>query len=246
MSLGVRSLRSNLLLTILMISAIALGIGACITTLTVVHVLSGDPVPSRKGELFYVRVDPRGADGYEKGVTRPAPMMTYVDAMSIIAAHRASRSTAVALTPAKVVPAVSGVHPFFTEAVTTTNDFFAMFDARFRYGHAWSSADDASSPNVVVLSDQTNHQLFDGKNSVGRTINVNGHDLEVIGVLVNWAPEPRFYALGLSRRSFGDGDAVFIPISTSLDAGMVPENLNCFGKVDLTSLRSSPCMFLGF
>ena len=43
--LALRSFRRNKVLTALMIVAIALGIGASMTTLTVFYVLSGDPVP---------------------------------------------------------------------------------------------------------------------------------------------------------------------------------------------------------
>ena len=41
------------MLTALMVLAIALGIGASMTTLTVLHVLSGDPIPHKSDRLFY-------------------------------------------------------------------------------------------------------------------------------------------------------------------------------------------------
>ena len=46
----------NKALTALMVLAIALGIGATMTTLTVFHVLSGDPIPQKSGRLFYVQL----------------------------------------------------------------------------------------------------------------------------------------------------------------------------------------------
>src|SRR3546814_1674404 len=52
LNLALRSFRRNKALTVLMVLAIALGIGASMTTLTVFHVLSGDPVPTRSGALF--------------------------------------------------------------------------------------------------------------------------------------------------------------------------------------------------
>ena len=51
LDLAVRSLRRNKVLTALMVIAIAVGIGASMTTLTVMHLLSGDPVPTRSGTL---------------------------------------------------------------------------------------------------------------------------------------------------------------------------------------------------
>lgn len=55
--LAVRSFRRNKVLTALMVVAIALGIGASMTTLTVFHVLSGDPIPEKSDRLFYAQLD---------------------------------------------------------------------------------------------------------------------------------------------------------------------------------------------
>ena len=58
-SLALRSFKRNKALTFLMVLAIALGIGASMTTLTVFYVLSGDPIPQKSDKLFYPRIDPR-------------------------------------------------------------------------------------------------------------------------------------------------------------------------------------------
>ena len=47
LNLALRSLKRNRALTALMVLAIAVGIGASMTTLTVMHLLSGDPLPGR-------------------------------------------------------------------------------------------------------------------------------------------------------------------------------------------------------
>jgi putative ABC transport system permease protein len=67
LDLALHSLKRNRVLTALMVVAIAiaLGIGASMTTLTVLHVLSGDPLPGRSTTLFNPRVDPFTMDGYE-------------------------------------------------------------------------------------------------------------------------------------------------------------------------------------
>ena len=50
--LGLRSLRRNAVLTILLITAIGVGIGASMTALTVFRAMSGDPIPQKSGQLF--------------------------------------------------------------------------------------------------------------------------------------------------------------------------------------------------
>src|SRR3546814_14378796 len=67
LNLALRSFRRNKVLTALMVLAIALGIGASMPTLTVFHVLSGDQVPTRSGELFYVKLDQAGLQGLPRG-----------------------------------------------------------------------------------------------------------------------------------------------------------------------------------
>ena len=67
LDLAFRSFKRNKARTALMVLGIALGIGAAMTTLTVFHVLSGDPLPNKSGQLFYPQMDPRGSDGFTPG-----------------------------------------------------------------------------------------------------------------------------------------------------------------------------------
>ena len=62
LDLALRSLRRNTVLTTLMVLALALGIGATITTLTVLKLLSGDPLPQKSTQLFYPQLDPYPKD----------------------------------------------------------------------------------------------------------------------------------------------------------------------------------------
>jgi putative ABC transport system permease protein len=246
LGLALRSLRRNKVLTALMIITLALGIGASITTLTVLRLLSGDPLPRKSAQLFYAQVDPYARDGYVAGKTKPQRLMAYPDAMNLLHAHQATRQAVMALTDAKIAPLQAGEHPFFSDGVMTTADFFTMFDAPFKYGGGWTAADDENRTQVVVISDFLNDKLFGGASSVGRTIRVNDHDLRIIGVLKPWAPQPRFYAQGLGGRSYGDGDAVFLPLQTARAANMDPQNDDCWAVADTSKLETAPCIWLGF
>ena len=70
--LGLRSLRRNVVLTVLMIVAIGVGIGASMTTLTIYRAMSGDPLPGKSAQLFVPQIDNwgpqrRGADSTAAG-----------------------------------------------------------------------------------------------------------------------------------------------------------------------------------
>ena len=88
--LALRSFRRNKALTTLMVLAIALGIGASMTTLTVFHVLSGDPLPGKSEDLYYVQLDPRPPRGAEPG-EEPIEQSTRRDAEALVRAGRADR-----------------------------------------------------------------------------------------------------------------------------------------------------------
>ena len=52
--LALKSIRRNPVLSALMVSAIGIGIGACMTVITVYYLMSGNPIPQKSAELFAV------------------------------------------------------------------------------------------------------------------------------------------------------------------------------------------------
>ena len=91
--LALRSFRRNKALTALMVLAIALGIGASMTTLTVFHVLSGDPIPQKSDKLFYraARSRRQGRLHAGRGAGRPADALRRRSAAARAAAAIARR-----------------------------------------------------------------------------------------------------------------------------------------------------------
>jgi putative ABC transport system permease protein len=248
LDLALRSFKRNRVLTALMVLALGLGIGASITTLTVLKLLSGDPLPQKSERLFTAEINPYPAkitQSSEKLWQGFGDLMPYTDAMNLMRARRAERQAVMALTHAKVAPKRVNARPFFSNGVMTTADFFAMFDAPFEYGSGWGGQDDDDRARVAVISDVLNDKLFDGRNSVGQMLRINDHDYRVVGVLKHWAPQPRFYSVNLGGRSYGKGDAVFMPLQTALADKMSPQNTNCWSAdADSNHLETAPCMFV--
>jgi putative ABC transport system permease protein len=126
-------------------------------------------------------------------------------------------------------------------------DFFPMFDVPFKYGGAWAATDDESHSAVVVLTREINDKLFGGTNSVGKTIRLDNDTYTVTGVLDEWRLMPRFYDLAI--RPFGDGDAIFMPLTRAIDKQMVNTgSFQCNGDVDAgwESRLKSDCIWLQF
>jgi putative ABC transport system permease protein len=214
--LGLRSLRRNMILTGLMIAAIAVGIGACMTALTVFRAMSGDPIPQKSSQLFAPQIDNWGPDKHnEASPDRLEPQLSYTDVVALTRAHAAKRQTGMYATRLTLRPADPLQKPTKVMARAANTDFFPMFDVPFKYGRAWPASDDVNRAAVIVLSHEMNEKLFGGANSVGKTLRLGDDTYTVSGVLDEWRPLPRFYDLAI--RPFGDGDTIFMPFSTAID-----------------------------
>jgi putative ABC transport system permease protein len=246
--LALRSLRRNKALTALMVLAIALGIGASMTTLTVFHILSGDPIPQKSDKLFYPRVDPRSARGFTPG-EEPEEQMTRFDAEALLRDKRGDRQAVMTAGGLAVESADGKLQPFSVESRYTSADFFPMFEVPFRYGAPWSATEDDARARVAVISGALNDKLFGGGNSVGKTLLANETRFRIVGVLDDWRPTPKFYDLTNDR--FSEVEQVFIPFSTSraLDFGS-QGNMNCWGDTgsDPEGPRgiNAPCSWLQY
>ena len=226
--LALRSLKRNKVLTALMVLAIAVGIGASMTTLTVLHVLSGDPLPGRSGELYYPQIDPQDARGMMPG-TLPPEQVTLIDGMNLLRAKRADRQALMFGGAVPIQPVSSTLDPFYVEARFTTADFFAMFNAPFRYGHGWTGADDEAHARDVVITRQLDDKLFNGADSTGRTLRLGDATFRIVGVLDSWRPNPHFY--DLNTGSYNYYEQVFLPLQTALEMHFDHNGSNdCWGN----------------
>ncbi len=244
-NLALRSFRRDRALTALMVLAIALGIGACMTTLTVFHVLSGDPIPGKSDRLFFVQLDPAGSTGYTPG-EEPSDQMTRLDAETLLAEKRGKRQALMTGGGVAITPDRSGTAPFVASARYTSADFFPMFDTPMLYGNGWSQREDEAHARVAVISRALNERVFGGDNSVGRQLRIDQADFTVVGVVDHWRPTPRFYDMYTDR--YGALEEVFLPFTTSRDLDMGRNgSMDCWGDSggDPTS-PSAPCTWIQY
>ena len=243
--LALRSFRRNKVLTALMVIAIALGIGASMTTLTVFHVLSGDPIPQKSDRLFNVQLDPRPMIGYQPS-EEPEEQLTRFDGETLLREKKAKHQALMTGGGVTVEPDSSTLRPFTTDARYTSTDFFPMFDTPFLYGQGWKSDQDEGRGRVAVISKTLNDKLFNGQNSVGRPLRMDGHTFNVVGVLDTWNPNPHFYDLETGR--YGDSEDIYVPVSTALDLKFGRNgNMNCWGNAngEETALNA-PCVWMQY
>lgn len=212
--IGLASLRRNPVLTALMVAAIALGIGASMTALTVLRAMSGNPLEHKEGRVYRPQVDNWSPGRHWDEDGSPPNLMSYRDAMNLYNAKKTLRQAVMFPNSTAVEPANPDIKPYMAEALFTHGDFFPMFDVPFLYGGGWSAAQDEEAARVVVLSRETNERLFGGENSVGRSLRLSGEDFRVVGVLDEWNPTPRFYET--SGAAFHEIEPLFLPFKIGI------------------------------
>ena len=245
LDLATRSLKRNVALTVLMIVAIAFGVGASMTTLTVLHVLSVDPIPGKSHQLYNVQIEPRRLLGYVAG-REPLEQMTRADSEALLRAAKADRQAMMTSGSAAVEPQRPGLSPFNADGRWTSADFFTMFRVPFVAGGPWTAEDDTRATRIAVIGRELADKLFGTTEVVGRTIRVEGNDLRVIGVIDTWHPNPHFY--DLIADSYSKGEQLYVPFSTSRDLKLDRGgSLDCWDDPGEDPLRvGATCVWLQF
>ena len=214
LKLGFLSIRANPALSALMVAAIAIGIGACMTIVTVRHVMADNPIEHKNDQLFHVQVDNWNPNDPYGEPNEPPEQVSYLDATNLHAAGRAHRQVISFKSDRVVQPEDDDILPFQEEVRATTADFFAMFDVPFRYGSGWDAAADLAEERVAVLSSAMNDRLFGGEDSTGRMLMMNNEPYRIAGVLDEWRPTPKFY--DLNNNPYTDPEGIFLPFSLAV------------------------------
>ena len=247
------SIRKNAAMSALMVCAVALGIGACMTAANINYLLAKDPIPAKSDVLYAVQLDSWSPDHPYRPDGAPPDQLTYLDATALMQAQYADdppafRQAAMSRTGFVVEPEGSDSRPFDATGRATYAGFFAMFDVPFLFGHGWDADADVEREQVAVLSRALNERLFGGENSVGRNVSLSGSIYRIVGVLDHWRPMPKFY--DLSGDSIGDPADVFVPFSL-IAARELPRfgNVNCWKPLDgdgLNAFLASECIWIQF
>jgi putative ABC transport system permease protein len=253
LGLAIRSLRRNVALTVLMIVAVGVGIGASMTMLTTLRAMSGDPIPEKNSKLFVPQIDTWGPDSRHGQPDDLLPdQLSYGDAMALMRAHRGVRQTAMYalgmdVSPESVAGTVTPAKPFQATGRAAYTDFFSMFEVPFRSGGPWGAADDEQRANVVVLSARLADRIFPGVDPVGKTISLDAREYRVVGVLKAWNPLPRYF--DLTQSAFSTMEDFYLPFATAIDRRLESYgNNNCHGvpPPGWEGRLNSDCVWLQF
>jgi putative ABC transport system permease protein len=212
LGLALKSIRKTPILSALMVAAIGIGIGACMTIIAIYYLASANPNPDNSDELYTYALHNHLTITEDQEDEDPRLMATYRDALYILQSDIPTDQSVHYPSWAVYQNSEDGVNPFWRMFRLVTPGFFSMFEVPFLYGEAWSQVQEDNQAMVIVLTRETNNALFGGENSVGRRIEVGGDFYEVVGVMDEFKPFPKYF-------EFDTG------LFMEIDGGMVPFSL---------------------
>jgi putative ABC transport system permease protein len=227
--LGIRNLRRSPALTALMVVTLAIGVAASVSTLTILQVMSADPIPHKSGGLVVPVIDNGLLENYKPDSGTDDQQMSYPDAINLLAEQQGIRRTAVFGISGGIEPVRADLPVVEVSGLAITADYFTMFETPFQYGTGWREDDDSRAANVIVLSRLQSETLFGQRNPVGERVRFLDQEFQIIGVRDTWNQLPRYtHLINGNGGSFNGEDHVYIPFSTAVRLEASPNgNLSC-------------------
>ena len=206
-----RSIRNTPVISFLMVFAIAIGIGITMTSLSVYHMMSMDPIPHKSDKIHYVQLQIMD-EGNEWNTNDNLPrQLTYQDAVNLYNADIDVLSSPSFRTGFSVHLNTSDVKPRMEQARLVNKEFFDIFERPFIFGGAWTKDDQDNKPYVVVISKSVNERLFNGENSIGKEIFLDNKSYRVVGVTEDWEHHVKYY--DVNNGAFNPAEALYIPFA---------------------------------
>ena len=196
----------------LVLLTLSIGVGLLCANLALVSSMAGDPIPEKSEQLFHVSMNTWPNDQPQ---AEPFHILRYREAMKIVESDIPKNSAVFYASNVYARDSESKSLKRFDSSVrATTPGFFALTNAPFAYGNGFEK----SSGMEVVIGDELNKKIFAGQNSVGKTLELDGELLTIVGVLKPWSLRPLFYH-ATEGRAFNSTDDIYAPLETSIDLG---------------------------
>jgi putative ABC transport system permease protein len=248
LKLGLKSLRRAPVLTALIVMILAVGIGASMTSLTMLLVMAGDPIPQKSDRLFVPQFDIGPMNSSYRPNEEPELQMSWTDVDNLLRDAKGARQAGMFGIYPAIDPGREDIAPFREDGLATSRDAFAMFDIPMLAGSVWSPDDDARGADVVVIGRKLAERLFGTTDAVGRRLRIDDRDYAVTGVMGDWNPTPRFYRVNGSDVT-GRPEQVWLPIRNAINREWRNNGwTNCNGDVEpgYAGFLKSDCTWLQY
>jgi putative ABC transport system permease protein len=249
---GLRGLRRHPRTMLLSIFTLGLGLASVMTMLSLLAMLSVDPLPgvSQRLHLAWVESRPVGQFGDPRSddATNPPRLWKLVDTEAMFATQPQIRQTA--LVPTQLVLQSATDKRGNSRALLASGPMLSMFGVPLLHGRHWTPQEERERAPVVILDALTSQTLLGTPDGTGQSVRIGKAMFRVIGISREWNPQPHVYALQDGEAAWGSQFAVnaFLPLRAALDAGVVPmSGQDCDrggGGYRFDALDTQGCRFL--
>ncbi|WP_185234070.1 ABC transporter permease [Teredinibacter franksiae] len=213
--LGWRSLWKTPVMTLLMMLALGFGMSFTLVLLTLEQAGSKNPMEHKIDRIFSVQTDnwsENPAEIFFQSRNFMPTAINFRDTKFILNSGIPTRTTMLSASGAILEnPDNDDVLPAMHSGYLVTRDFFSMFDVPFKHGGAWEEQGQYNGIHKIILGDWANQIFFNGKNSVGKILLVDGTPYTVTGLIEdNWYMAPRIY--DPTNTPMGTSPGFFFPL----------------------------------
>ncbi|MFT4199022.1 MAG: ABC transporter permease [Pseudoxanthomonas sp.] len=226
LELGLKGLRRHPRTMLLAIATMALGLAATMTMLTMLAMLSADPLPGLSQHLYLGWVDSRQAPkaGHSEGdnATVARTLWKLADVQALQEAHPDIRQSALVST-SLTLASEDGARKQSGPGVLALGPMPSMFGVALRHGRYWNVQEERERTPVAIIDRATSLKLFGSENGIGRSVRIGKGLFRVIGISDGWAPRPAVHFLQNENGAWDSGpDIAFVPALAALDNQVVP------------------------
>jgi putative ABC transport system permease protein len=224
--LGVRGLLRHPRTMGLAVATLAMGLAATMTMLTLLSMLSADPLPGLSQHLYLGWVDSRQAPAAgaraADDVGAPPRLLKLADVQAIANAQPDIRQTA--LVPTSLTLEGEDARRESVRALLATGPLPSMFGVPLLHGRSWTEQEARDRAPVAIIDARTSLRLFGRADGTGQLLRVGQGQVRVVGISAEWNPQPGFYALQESDSGWGEALAIraFLPLDSALAVGVTP------------------------
>lgn len=222
---GLRGLRRHPRTMVLSILTLALGLASVMTMLSLLAMLSADPLPGISQQLYLGWVDSREAPRSNESSLlqeRPQFLWKLADAEAMLAAQPDLRQTALVSAPLNLASTDGQRQAGNVSTVLAMGPMPSMFGVPLLHGRFWTPQEERERARVIVLGRETALKLLGTEDGIGRDVRLGNAVFRVIGITQRWAPRPRVHFLVPENPGWsGDGEQAFVPARAAIDTGIV-------------------------
>lgn len=225
LNVGLRGLLRHPRTLLLAVLTLALGLASTMTILTLLAMLSADPLPGISQRLYLGWVESRQAHGQDQSpdaqyadLTRTLWKLADVQAMFALPSDwRQSALVSTVLTLSTTDDSRTTNGP----GVLTLGPMPSMFGVPLRYGRYWTAQEEQARTPVVVIDHATSLKLFGREDGTGQTLRIGRGLFRVIGISDTWAPKPALHALQNQNGAWQSAPSIaFVPALAALEANI--------------------------